>query len=168
MNKQPLVLTIIFVVFFIKGVNAEIYKCELREGLTMFSDTPCSHNVEAIEANVAKSSGYSAEGNTEEVSEGSTKVMAGNWSTGFHRYQFKPGGKLRDEQYYGGKLMVWRTGSWAYKDNTLTLKFNNSGGSMGNKKLNVTQVGKVNWADDNKSFEVRLGGILESFYRSKK
>lgn len=167
MNKQPLVFTIISVLFFTVGVNAEIYQCELSEGITMFSDTPCSQNAKAIEVNVVQSSGFSSGDNNQEASEENKKVMAGNWSTGIHRYQFKPGGKLRDEQYYGGKLIVWRTGTWAYKDNTLTLKFTNSGGSIGNKKLNVTQAGNVNWADDNKSFEVRFGGMLENFYRTK-
>ncbi len=156
MNKYLLIL--LFLISF--DATSDIYKCRNNERELIFSDKPCSANAEIIKLDTIKQ-------NTDGEEEKSIvkNPLIGKWSERNKIYEFKSGGRMRSEEYYGGKLVVWRTGSWILNGNNLRLHFTNSGGPMGGGKMNYKESGNISWSEDNNSFDVRIGGVNTYFSR---
>ncbi|MFK7954702.1 MAG: DUF4124 domain-containing protein [Lysobacterales bacterium] len=143
----------------IPSAKAEIYKCTGDDGSVVFSDSPCATDAEVVKIESTETGG----GNLAE--QDPRYALHGSWRTGIHTYNFRPGGRFRNEQHYGGELIVWRTGTWTLKDQRLTLKYTQSGGQLGAGKMNFSEGGKVRWAEDWQSFETRLDGDERTFSR---
>lgn len=160
MQYTKSIVCFLCLVFLTLESKAEVYKCKSSKGALVYSASPCAKDTEAVAVKIAPASGDSSQ-----KSSANANPIIGKWTSSIHVYDFRPGGSLRDEQYYGGKMIVWRTGSWAYKNDVLTLKFVNSGGQLGSGKMNYSESGKVNWDDGQQSFEIRLDGRTEYFNR---
>ncbi len=143
----------------IQPAYAEIYKCTGDDGSVVFSDSPCAEDAEIVKVQSSETGGGDL------ANQDPRFALHGSWRTGIHTYNFRPGGRFRNEQHYGGKLIVWRSGTWSLKEQRLTLKYTQSGGQLGSGPMNFSEGGKVRWAEDKQSFETRMDGDERTFYR---
>lgn len=151
--RDPLLVTVLLL-FPVSSWAGSVYRCSTPEGKRVYSDSQCANDAEKIRVSTAANGTPIAPGGNDFI---------GTWKRHGFRYFLSAGGSLRTEESYGGKLLIWRTGTWSVNGKEIEFHFTRYGGPGagvfgGGDAMDYVERGEYKWKNVN-SFSARVGGL---------